>query len=684
MKGVKVSSFIRPTGLTDTYPTHIDNFGKGGVHSVPTLEDRNNISADRRSLSMFAFVAEDQTLYCLLGGLTNDCWTKFWIPCEKDYILVGGDDNFAFPSPILIDVRLDLLNIRRDFDLFEQNVGNLKNLTNQKLWIGDINNKPIEQTTIALNNLPALTKQNLWIGDANNRPEEKAIITIDNLPDLGVAIIEDLSLPAGKIWRGTISGRPEESSALSEAIADILLINARFLGGEFILGDALVQTAWPKSQFLINLTDGILKKTGKTLQTAVLGEDYGNVTALNPSPNKLAYWGDGNVLQSTNILAENMEMPAENGDLIPYTSLQKVWSLNCENIQAGGFIAASNLISSGTELQSRKITLFDYTMADALHPPIPNHPRWTYHVGFKAPEYTDEQLYWTLPAARGEDGQVLSTDAANNLSFVFRAPHDAKYILQSSHDSLPNAQALNLLGAGLLKINALGVVAIALGGSNPLTDDYVTPLSLEAIIDPIKLNIATIETNVAALDAALGVLTTTVGGHTTALLGIGATLVLHTASIAALASEKESKDDHNADITLLTGLINNLSFTGIGDVTGGGKISSSITLSIVPDVYLSGKGGVRIPTGATIDRPSAPRQGDVRFNTDLVAGFIPASNEVKLVGSIIANGIIGSEITTTFNANPEFTGQYMTIPVGDITNRPASPQKGMIRFNENI
>ena len=71
MKGIKVSGYIRPVSLLDNYPTHLDNLGKGGIHSVASTIEINAISLERRSLGMMAFDIAEQSMYGLFGGLNG-------------------------------------------------------------------------------------------------------------------------------------------------------------------------------------------------------------------------------------------------------------------------------------------------------------------------------------------------------------------------------------------------------------------------------------------------------------------------------------------------------------------------------------------------------------------------------------------------------------------------------------
>lgn len=145
------------------------------------------------------------------------------VPLIKDYILIGGANNFSIMSPKLIDMQLDIIDIRHEFDTlaaskfiigfpntqlpnsqvlnslpdgFMFNTGGivsttnnipLPNLTYNNIWIGDITNQPVANLTISLDNLPLLNENKMWAGDINNRPIE---INIDFAPDNATYILK--------------------------------------------------------------------------------------------------------------------------------------------------------------------------------------------------------------------------------------------------------------------------------------------------------------------------------------------------------------------------------------------------------------------------------------------------------------------------------------------------------------
>jgi hypothetical protein len=159
MKGIKITGYIEPVSLLDSYPTHLDNFGKGGVHSVASLVEREAIFLERRSLGMMAFDTTESSMYGLFGGLDNTGWVKlfdykdnklnFNIFCDTNYILLGDENNIAKPSPILIDVRQDIIDLKRQ-------IGHFETLSYHKIWIGNELNKLQETLQISTINLPTL------------------------------------------------------------------------------------------------------------------------------------------------------------------------------------------------------------------------------------------------------------------------------------------------------------------------------------------------------------------------------------------------------------------------------------------------------------------------------------------------------------------------------------------------
>jgi|GEM_PF-4641463 len=76
---VKVLGKIEPNGSTDTYPTHVDSLGKGGLMAVSSWQERNAIPLARRKAGMLVRVksATVDSTYTIGGNLANADWRPF-------------------------------------------------------------------------------------------------------------------------------------------------------------------------------------------------------------------------------------------------------------------------------------------------------------------------------------------------------------------------------------------------------------------------------------------------------------------------------------------------------------------------------------------------------------------------------------------------------------------------------
>lgn len=76
LPGTNIIAAIVPTNGLDTYPTHYSIYGKGGLKSVLTLAQRDNIPLERREYGMSVYVEATGKWYTLKTGLTNDSWEE--------------------------------------------------------------------------------------------------------------------------------------------------------------------------------------------------------------------------------------------------------------------------------------------------------------------------------------------------------------------------------------------------------------------------------------------------------------------------------------------------------------------------------------------------------------------------------------------------------------------------------
>jgi hypothetical protein len=192
------------------------------------------------------------------------------ILADFNYVLVGNSLGIATPSPILIDIRLDLINLRKkyntlvdaDFIVGHPNdqipnaqvlsgldngymfntggivsttatipIGTLPDLTYTYLWTGNIFNRPIEVATIIINNLPDLTTKFIWRGVAGRPVEVNDLTVVED--DLGNAIAEIASIAS------LLSSLASAVSALQSIVAG-LEAGLASVGGW--VGIALLQT----------------------------------------------------------------------------------------------------------------------------------------------------------------------------------------------------------------------------------------------------------------------------------------------------------------------------------------------------------------------------------------------------------------------------------------------------------
>jgi hypothetical protein len=493
------------------------------------------------------------------------------LPIDKGYILLGDKDGRSFTSPVLIDVRQDIIDLKRKIGNFEE----LKKLDHNRIWIGDYDNEPVEQLHIGIINLPPLAEAvfpnpiSPIIGDFRiPNPTFDYLSPFDwvmsgpFLPQIYATKYDTFGNPIGT----------DISSSLAMTQVRAAQIMKRFDNANFIVGSSVVEFAWEnpkmylipeplkqlyglgttytftKAQSLGALETGLLKNTVNngtgTLSTAISGKDY--VDIADP-------------------LQANMQLAL----------------IRPELIQDGTDVA---------KLLSRVERL-----------PVSNM-------------YLTTGKYWK----GGVNNIPIEVDLPTS------APIDATYILQRPNDNLPEAQALSsiagLLG-GILKCNSLGVVSIASGGKIPLINDYVNPLSLQEEIEATIIECNAFSTAEAAAAEAAAIASgiayfteQMLPFSLIPLIPVGASI---TSAIAAAVLPKEDKSSHDADITTINNRINNLNVNLIGDVLGTGLLSSTIITVFTPNPSFTGKSYMKIPVGNIAERPSNSQVGMLRYNIEI-------------------------------------------------------------------
>ena len=516
---------------------------------------------------------------------------------DPDYVLVGDYQGIATPSPILIDLRLELIDLKKEVD-------DLESLNNR---VGFIISQPdaglpkaqalstlddgfmyntggIISTTNDIP-LPSLEYKHLWIGDNNNQPQAVTTIDIDNLPSLGTT---DVPTPTGgfvgKVWEGTSSGRPEESSIVGEMFADIGILNVKFLAGHFVMNSGLT-ASFPSAQFLNALTAGALVKTSSTgngkLESVVINQDQVLMGGANNVPESRARIG-----------VENLPLLAD----------KKLWSGNADSIP-------------------QSITTIDIS---------------------NLPNLTNNKVW---------QGNAQGRPAEVELNF---APSDATYIIKQPNVTLTNAQVLSELGVGMAKIVAGGAFAIAIPD-----EDYATKETLEQIkaeTEEFKNQAATsaeeaatsaeqasasateaatsaAEASVSATEAtgAAAAASTSAGAAGVSAAAAAASALAAGASASSASSSASDASDSASDAedsavnsassaSQSLQYLNQLLNTGInlvGDVLGSGPLKDPITLTFKANPEFTGTASMTIPVGTTAQRPNNPVLGMTRINTDL-------------------------------------------------------------------
>jgi hypothetical protein len=289
------------------------------------------------------------------------------------------------------------------------------------------------------------------------------------IPPLGTFNIGPINYP--EIFIGTDSGKPVASQRFGYALLNIDALDARLIGGNFIMGNAPVQGSWPGAQFLANLPDGVLAKTGSALRSAESGIDFVDIQAQLCYESAIPVW-----LANENKTLTSSRLKIIDGNFDDGDDLQGIRNLTAK----GGVIARSAITSNDSvfglnNLGTREVKIYDRIDQGA--------GRLTRSVNFISAYNLAGNVNFYLPETESSLGQVLADVGETilddgrifrKLDFVDVASNAAKYIIQEPNVNLPNAQALSTLGLGLVKTTANGVLARAIAGT-----DYVTPLALE-------------------------------------------------------------------------------------------------------------------------------------------------------------------------------------------------------------
>ena len=586
---------------------------------------------------------------------------------DPEYVLVGDYQGIAMPSPILIDIRLELIDLRKEVDDLESlnnRVGfiisqpdaglpkaqALSNLDDGFMY----NTGGIISTTNDLP-LPSLEYKHLWIGDSNNQPQAVTTIDIDNLPSLGIT---DVPTPTGgfvgKVWEGTSSGRPEESSIVGEMFADITALNAKFLAGKFVMNSGLT-ASFPKAQFLNALTAGALVKTSSAgdgkLESVVINQDQVLMGGANNVPESRVRIG----VENLPLLADK-KLWSGNADSIP----QSITTIDISNLPN---LANNNLWLGGED--NRPIAKVNIDISNL--PNLEQHKLWIGDAGNRPVAQSTLNID-NLPNLTNNmvwQGNAQGRPAEVELNF---APSDATYIIKQPNVTLTNAQVLSELGVGMAKIIAGGAFAIAIPD-----EDYATKATLEQIkaeTEEFK-NQAANSAEQAATSAEEASASATEAASSATEAAASATEATTAAgeatAAAAEASGAAAAASGSAGAAGLSAAGAAASALAAGASSSSASSSASDASSSASDAHDS-----------AISSAGSASQSLQYLNQLLNTG-------INLVGDVLGSGPLKDPITLTFKANPIFTGTgSMTIPVGTTAQRPNNPVLGMTRINTDL
>jgi hypothetical protein len=239
------------------------------------------------------------------------------LPIDRGYILLGDKNGRSFTSPVLIDVRQDIIDLKRKIGNFEE----LKKLDHNRIWIGDYYNEASSQLHIGIINLPPLAEA-VFPNPISGLSGDFRIPnpTFDYLSPFDW-VMSGPFLPQIYATSYDTEGNPTGtniSSSLAMTQVRAAQIMKRFDNASFIVGSSVVNFEWEnpkmalipeplkqlyglgttytfnKAQSLGALETGLLKNTVNdgtgTLSKAISGEDYvntadipiGNLVILDP------------------------------------------------------------------------------------------------------------------------------------------------------------------------------------------------------------------------------------------------------------------------------------------------------------------------------------------------------------------------------------------------------------------
>ena len=162
--GLQVTNTITPCTSKDKYATHDSQYGRGGWHEVNTIDERNNIPADRRRDGMACYVKETGKVY-ILNGYAWNVFTGADGATVKDIVdaaIAAGDitidvDLTQYLTKMEFNKTLEGYAKTSDLDSINEKTGDLQDQIDTKASEESLNNLK-NDVNIINDNLTALSE----------------------------------------------------------------------------------------------------------------------------------------------------------------------------------------------------------------------------------------------------------------------------------------------------------------------------------------------------------------------------------------------------------------------------------------------------------------------------------------------------------------------------------------------
>lgn len=169
--GLQVTNTITPCTSKDKYATHDSQYGRGGWHEVNTIDERNNIPADRRRDGMACYVKETGKVY-ILNGYAWNVFTGADGATVKDIVdaaIAAGDitldvDLTQYLTKTEFNKTLEDYAKVSDLDSINEKTGDLQDQVDTKASEEDLNNLKNDVNTVK-DSLTALSEAALTQDD---------------------------------------------------------------------------------------------------------------------------------------------------------------------------------------------------------------------------------------------------------------------------------------------------------------------------------------------------------------------------------------------------------------------------------------------------------------------------------------------------------------------------------------